>query len=51
MSADFYNNRSAALMKKALNRGKKKSVIYMQCIYKGDLFNEDYTLWNCYYFV
>lgn len=37
---------------KKLSTGeKKKSVIYMQCIYKGDLFNEDYALRNCYYFV
>lgn len=37
-------------MKKALNRvkKKKKGVVYMQVLYKGDLFSEEYILSNCY---
>lgn len=31
--------------------GKKKGVVYMQFLYKGDLFNEEYILSKRYDFV
>lgn len=38
-------------MKKTLNRDRKKGAVYVQLLNKGDLFNEEYTLSNCCYFV
>jgi len=36
------------LMKKLLT--EKKAVVYMQFLYKGNLFKEEYILSNCYHF-